>query len=212
MTAFPMQLTLIGAQNKARFSRAEYSRAIRANVRGLWSGTFDVPQFFSAMHTAISRGFTLAWYDGAEECGISPEELSIDEIRELNFRIDRENLFVVNFANAIVIGSKANGGKLTPLFTRANLWINRYDDIKNHARVLACKDKKLIWELGATEEHCRTCNALHGKVKRASIWLTAGVRPQNAPNDLLECEGWNCRCTLTPTDLPMSRGRLPSLP
>ena len=109
-------------------------------------------------------------------------------------------------------GSKENKGKLTPLLQRAQLWVNRYNDVKSEAQILACKDQKLRWDLGLTEKHCRTCYALNGKVKRASFWKKLGVRPQNAPNYLLECEGWKCDCGMVVTDEPLSRGAMPSLP
>ena len=70
------------------------------------------------------------------------------------------------------------------------LWVNRYRDVRNQAKVLACKDEKFVWRLGATENHCSTCPRLDGKVKRGSQWEKSGIRPQNPPNTELECGGW----------------------
>lgn len=164
------------------------------------------------MGRAIERGITSAWYEGAAQCGILPEELTIDEIKMMRFRISEQMNHLNSFAEAIESGSKENKGKLTPLMQRAQLWVNRFNSVVNEARVMACKDQKLKWVLGATEKHCRTCAALNGKVKRASFWKKLGVRPQNAPNPMLECEGWLCDCSLVPTDDPISRGAMPSLP
>ena len=59
--------------------------------------------------------------------------------------------------------------------------------------------QRMKWELGETEEHCETCAALNGIVAFAREWETLGVHPQDAPNNKLECGGWQCGCTLTPT-------------
>jgi hypothetical protein len=181
-------------------------------VRGFWSGELDYFAFYESFGLSIEQGLTAAWYEGAAMCGILPEELTIDEMKQLRFRIAEQMNYLAPFAEAIEAGSKANKGKLTPLFNRAQLWINRYSDVKNEAKVSACKDQKLKWVLGLTEKHCRTCAALNNKVKRASFWKKLGVRPQNAPNPKLECEGWLCDCDLVPTDEPVTRGVMPSLP
>lgn len=201
-----------GQSSKAAYSQADYARGIRSAVRGFWSGNLDYFGFYDAMYATIDRGLTLAYHEGAQQCGILPSELTIDEIRDLRFNILEQINYLAGFADDIELNSKKNGGKLTPLLTRAQLWVNRYNSVRNQAQVSACKDQKLMWELGATEQHCRTCFALNGKVKRASVWKRAGVRPQNAPNPLLECEGWKCDCRYIVTDSPITPGPLPSLP
>lgn len=199
-------------QNKARFGHSAFARGLRAAVRGYWSGALDYVMFYETFSITLEQGLTSAWYAGAAMCGILPEELSVEEVSELRYRIAEQSQHINRFAEAIERGSKANKGKLTPLLQRVQLWVNRYNDVKNEAQVMACKDQKLVWRLGATERHCRTCSALDGKVKRASFWRKIGVRPQNAPNNLLECGGWKCDCSFNPTDLPLSRGALPALP
>ena len=56
----------------------------------------------------------------------------------------------------------------------------------------------MVWVYGETE-HCETCRQLNGIVARATEWQRIGVRPQNAPNGLLDCGGWNCQCAINPT-------------
>lgn len=186
-----------------------YRRNIRAAVRGLWTGAIGGDQFSSVMRTAIDRNLTTAWDEGAAECGVRPDEYTDAEHLALAEAILKEQGFVGEFRSAIEQGSRANGGKLTPLFNRVELWVNRYNDLKNQAKALVCKDAKLEWVLGATEKHCQTCNKLNGKVKRASQWEASGIHPQSPPNENLECGGWACQCTLRVTDKPLSKGPLP---
>ncbi len=167
-----------------------YQAALRSPVRGLWTGVLDRGQFRQSMFNTIETGIIDAWNEGAKECGIAPDELSEDELNTRDERIAQERSHVSEFGQAIQDGSRSNGGKLTPLFKRLDLWTNRYRDVTNEAKVMACKDEKLVWILGPTEKHCKTCPRLNGKVKRGSFWRNAGIRPQNPPNGLLECGGW----------------------
>ena len=193
-------------------SLSDFARGIRSAVYGYWSGKTTRFDFIDSMLLAIESGYRNAWRDGAAECGIEMEELSQHERDALMSEMWKETGYVFGFADDIEAGSKANGGKLGVLHKRAELWINRYKSVYNQAQLMACEDRKFIWRLGATEKHCRSCSRLNGKVKRQSTWIASGVRPQNPPNPLLECQGWRCDCLLEVTDLPLSRGKLPALP
>ncbi len=188
-----------------------YQAALRSPVRGLWTGVLDRGQFRQSMFNTIETGIIDAWNEGAKECGIAPDELSEDELNTRDERIAQERSHVSEFGQAIQEGSRSNGGKLTPLLLRLDLWTNRYRDVNNEAKVMACKDQKLVWILGPTE-HCLSCSRLAGRVKRGSFWESAGVRPQSPPNEKLICQGWNCQCVLNPTDARISRGPLPRVP
>ena len=191
---------------------ANYRGGIRSAARGLWTGAMDYYQAFEAIDAAIRQGIPKAWYEGAKICGIDPNELSPEERMAMQTALFNELNYVNGFLMFIEDGSKANGGKWGAVAARAELWVNRYNSTVNQAKVMACADQKLQWILGPTKEHCGSCLKLHGKVKRASYWDRVGVRPQNAPNDKLECGGWKCLCDLVLTDEPLSRGPLPKLP
>jgi len=188
----------------------QYRKGLRSATRGLWNGSLDRRQFRSAMNGVIDRRLFQAWLEGAAECGIDAADLTVDEQADLAKAIREEQSNVPAFADRIQENSKVNKGKLIPLLDRINnLWVNRYRDLRNQAKTIACKDKKFIWKLGATEVHCSTCPKLDGKVKRGSVWTKAGIRPQNPPNSAIECGGWNCLCELLPTNKPVSKGPLP---
>ena len=92
--------------------------------------------------------------------------------------------------------------------SRIPMWVNRYNDVVNTAKIMAGGDKKLKWVLGPTE-HCSSCSKLAGKVKRGSVWIASGIQPQSRS---LACGGYNCQCSLQPTTDRASAGRLPSIP
>lgn len=188
----------------------DYRSALRSVTRGYWSGVIDADQFFDGARSAMNRRLEQAWNEGAAECGILPDEFTIEEQTALARAITEEMDQLPGFALRIDQNSRANDGKLGPLLTRVDgLWVNRYNDLKNRAKVLACKDQKLEWVIGPTEEHCSSCSRLNGKVKRGSAWNASGIKPQDPPNGSLACGGWRCLCELRQTNRPVSRGPLP---
>jgi hypothetical protein len=189
-----------------------FRAGIRASVRGLWNGALDEADFINAMRSAIERGLREAWITGAAECGIKPDELTQAEQFAMRQAINSQFAFLFGFATDIAENSRANGGKLGPLYQRAELWINQYNSVQGQAKLMACRDKKMIWTIDPTKDNCPSCLKLNQKVKRASFWAEREIRPQNAPNGKLECEGWKCGCSLDPTDDPLSKGPLPNLP
>jgi hypothetical protein len=168
--------------------QATYQMSIRNAVRGLWTVAFDRGQFLDLMGLAIDQGLAAAFAEGAKECGITAAEYTDAEQQALRDAMAAEEMQVLPFAEDIMANSRANGGRLGPLLQRAEMWILRYKDLVNRGRTLACSDGKFKWTLGPTE-HCRTCAALAGQVRRGSFWQSH-VLPQNAPNPKLECRGF----------------------
>ena len=143
-----------------------YRRSIRGSVRALWKGFFTLQEFAESMWDVIESGLTRAWYTGAADCGIMPDELSMDEHVALAEAILREAEWIGGFAAAI-----EQSKLLTPMFKRADIWIGRWEGVRSEARIMACADQKLEWVQGPSEEGCTSCSRLAGKVKRASLLM-----------------------------------------
>ncbi len=189
-----------------------YRSNLRSSVRGLWQGVLTTRQAKSGFNSTIDRGITQAFNEGAEECGILADELSQDELIARDNAIENQREFVSGFLAVIRKNSRSNGGKLTPLFTRTNLWVTRYEEINSTAKTMACKDQKLEWVLNPRKENCLSCRRLDGKVKRGSFWDKSGILPRVPNASYLICGGWDCGCVLVVTNKPVSRGPLPKLP
>lgn len=199
---------LDAAGEYATKSMADFGLAIRSGVRGLWKGVIDRSSFVYQMTRAIRRQLKNAWHEGAERCGIRPEELSAPEKLRLHMIIQENIGYIPGFADAIEAGSQANGGKLGPLISRAALWTSKYMQAQSLAQQMACRDQKLRWDLGRTKVHCEDCLKLNGRVYRASIWEKYDIYPKS-PN--LACGGWLCDCRFTPTNESGTPGRPPRL-
>ncbi|KKN73388.1 hypothetical protein LCGC14_0400910 [marine sediment metagenome] len=201
-------MTTVADQLVYELTLASYQGSIRAAVRGLWNGSLTEGGFVDTMTSATERGLEQAWREGAAECGIGPEDRSKEEKDALRSLQNRNLGSIRSFGTAISARGKAEGEKLGPHLTRASMWVNRYNEAKNQARAMACADQKYAWRLGNTD-HCSTCLKMADKVKRASQWAKADVRPQHSS---LECKGYRCQCEFEQTETPLSRGRIPSMP
>ena len=127
-------------------------------------------------------------------------------------RIVEEQSHIATFLTAIESADKAAGAKLGPQLERAKMWTLRAPDVQSQARTMACGDRKGEWRIDPAKANCDSCLKLNGKVKRFSFWRRVGVLPQNPPNAMLICGGFKCGCGIFPTNKPLSKGPLPSLP
>ena len=165
----------------------EYRAGIRSAVRGFWSGVGDYYWFVDAMFVVIERQIPKAYYEGAAECGITPGEITFAERLDIQRAILEQKMYVGKFADHIEQRTKALGGKLEPLFNRVEVWVQRYNEVRERAKGKACADVKAIWEYGDTVEHCRDCSNVVGRVYRMSIWDKYGWIPGSKE---LACGGW----------------------
>jgi len=180
-----------------------YRLNIRSAVRALWSGVWDYYAFIDAMSLAIERGFTQAWYEGAKIYGVNPSELTEEEHMRLTQEVNTETGFINGLGQAIMANTKVMGGKLTPLITRAELWVSGYNRVRVLGSSYAAKDQKLQFNLGMSKEHCVDCTKYNGRIYRASTWRKYDIQPRSYS---LACRGYNCLCFFSPTNAHATPG------
>lgn len=206
MKHFPHVFTLLSA--RARWMSAipdvtksydYFLRTLTHMVHSVYDGYMG-GDFIDIMASLVQGQLTRAYQEGVLETGLSIDEMTEEMQKEIEKFILSEYDFVDQFYRDIV-DAKIDGSPVDPLLIRAKMWANRYNDVKNAAirTVTALKGGKLIWMLGDAE-HCTTCLSLSGTIAFAKEWEESGFKPQSPPNPLLECQGWNCKCSLVPTD------------
>jgi hypothetical protein len=176
------------------------SRLWRAAVR-LFNGGRDA-NFLASFARSIDQQLTQAWNTGADDVGVSPDEMTPDDMAIIEAIINNENDFIDRLAGDIQADKDA--GMTRDDFdkqygARTDLWAQRYVETVNRAHMQFGAKERMIWELGSTEEHCETCQQLDGIVAFGSEWEQAHLQPQAPPNAQLACSGWRCDCRLTPT-------------
>jgi len=187
-----------------------YRRSLRQFVRGYWNGQLGAFDFFDGFANAIERNFTKAWFDGMKQWGIAPNEMTDAEKSRLKLEVNTEITYISGFADAIAKGSKENGGALSPLYDRLELWVNAYGRIMTLAGVLAAADMKGLWKYGDTIQHCASCSAYEGLVFRNSVWKKWLEPYQLLPKGKgLACRGFNCDCSIVKTSEPVRPGHPP---
>lgn len=186
-----------------------YRMNVRNAIRRFWTGNGTIDDFVEDMDRVLRLGYEDAWRTGAAVCGIKPEERTPEEQKELDKFILNHRQYIFGFGEAIEANTRAEGGALGPLMTRGELWINRYNEVKNTAASMACADMKLMWRWNPLKEHCSDCRRLNGRVYRASTWQKMDIHPQDTRPDKLDCHGFRCGCEFVQTDAPITRGRPP---
>jgi hypothetical protein len=162
----------------------------------------------------IRSQYPVAWAEGMMEVGLTPADMTARERQALQAATNAAVSAIPGLEQFIITHLRKDDLTRTYAATiapRVNIWINGYGAVANRAAAMAGKDEKLEWRLGVAE-HCTSCIRLNGKVKRASWWVNNGVLPAVPGADYLVCRGFNCKCSLNPTDKPLSRGRMPKLP
>lgn len=187
-----------------------FLRHVNGLVRGVYSGNIGgemVDIMANLVQGQLTDAYNRAWKDDGNKLPL-PDYLS----ESLTEAIAKQFSYVDQFFRDIV-DARLDKASIEPLMVRASLWANRYNEATSEAvRLMALENgDKLIWRLGETEKHCGTCSALNGKIAYAREWESAGLKPQNAPNKLLECGGWQCDCSLEPTDKRRSNNAMVDL-
>lgn len=190
-------------------SKDQFRNSLRAAARGLWSGALSAYGFPDAFGAALDKYLRQAFDDGMARYGVEPADYTDDDIEAFQKFLTGQYEHLEGLTDYIVTQHKQFGGKLETVLARVEMWANRYDEAGDIARTRAGADENIEWKLGRAE-HCETCAALSGWVKRGSYWQKLRDTEQIYPKSpRLRCNGYNCKCVLQPTRKPLSKGRPP---
>lgn len=198
-TAYTVKSALLFLGSLGFKTLDHFQRVLSAWVYDLWNSEVTEDEFINRLADLVEQQLTRAWREGMSDNGLDPDADMTEEWQEeLQNIIAAEYEHVDQFAADIVAG---RGGSVEQFQARARLWANRYTDVVNQAKLAtAGKGARMEWVYNPEKEHCDTCAALNGIVAFASEWEELGVHPQSPPNDVLECGGWRCGCSLQGTD------------
>lgn len=172
-----------------------FIRVLMDWVNDLFTGEVTEGEFVDRLADLIDQQLTRAFNEGMRANGLDPLLDMTEEYQQaLQEIIANEYQYVDAFAHDVA----TQNGSLAQFQNRAQMWANRYNDVVNQAKLLTADGAdRYEWVMGPTEKHCSTCGALDGLVATAKEWEISGFKPQG---DMLECGGWQCKCSLQPTD------------
>ena len=190
-----------------------YAKDIRGIARAVWQ---DLPIYaYATMWDTVGLGIGAAWRDGAATCGISENELSLEEKTRRDEIVMEQRSYVPGFLDWVYAHRRDGPDKLLwrDILPRTVLWANAWDRTYNEAMVRACSDQKIRWVLHGervTKEPCRDCLRLDGRIYRSSIWAKYEIYPKVSA---LACGGWRCGCSWgeVGADEKVTPGRPPNL-
>lgn len=184
--------------------------------RQLWSysleffrGEISDGEFEQSFIDAIENQLTRAWNEGADEVGVSIEEMTEDDLGVLQGLISDEIGYLTGLGVDIIDIKESTSGMdekdaldafRSQFRSRIDIWASKYGEMVNRAKIHFGGKTRLVWTLGATEEHCTTCSALNGIVAYAYEWDESGITPGESGSEVLECHGFGCDCSLQETD------------
>jgi hypothetical protein len=171
------------------------TRMITAVYNGNMGGDF-IDVMANLISGQLTQAFNQAWKDEENE-GDLPDYLTGPLEEMILSEYDH-----VDGLYKDTVDARVDKTPIDPLLVRAAMWANRWTDAYNTAVALITKEQggNMIWKLGETEQHCPECASLNGITARASEWDQLGVHPQQPPNEILTCGGWQCDCSLESTD------------
>jgi len=184
-----------------------YFRQLWNRIREYYSGELAQGQFLDSLANLVQDQITRAWRQALRQENLDPALVSSQFAQPIETMILSEFDHIDGLAADIATAKETEQGA-ERFRSRAEIWAKRYPDAVNRATLAIAEQMggKLVWRLGATEEHCETCAALNGIVAYAADWREAGVQPQSPPNTQLECGGWQCDCKLERTEARRTRG------
>jgi hypothetical protein len=184
--------------------------------RQLWSysleffrGEISDGEFEQLFIDAIENQLTRAWNEGADEVGVSVEDMTEEDLGILQGLITDEIGYLTGLGVDIIDAKESTVGMTdsealdafrTSFRSRIDVWASKYGEMVNRAKIHFGGKTRLVWRLGATEEHCTTCSALNGIVAYAYEWDQSGITPGESGSEILECRGYHCDCSLEETD------------
>ena len=198
-------LRLVEAATK---TQAYYQRVLNRAVLLFYRGEISAGEFIDIMLRLIDDQFRRAWNEGARDVGFDPRMMTQDDLFVLLERTEAEKEFILDFAGGIE-NARLEEKSVAPWQGRVSMWANRYNEVRDLARIHFGGKNRLEWVMGPTE-HCNSCRSLSGTVATAEQWNEArnsGIYPKS---NRLECGGYNCQCALQPTTKPLT-GAIPGI-
>lgn len=169
-------------------TRAEFQQEVAALIQQANADETSRRQFAGALRSALRRYGLMAFRDGMEDGGYSPESFSPTELDAFKTWLAESSGYVTGIGEELF-----KQGSTPDAEFRSDLWCNKsLDDIYYRGLMIGAPNKQATWKLGQTEQHCETCAANDGVTLTVRDWSARGMPRSHE----LACGGWKCDCDL----------------
>src|SRR3990172_10391788 len=176
--------------------RAEMSGEIHDAIYDYLTGSGYITIYKALMAAAISQAY-IETADVAYEEGGGTLPLDDETAAWARAELDAQLSFVDGlFENLRELRKEGEVNAAAEALGRANGWASGLDGFYNEAVLRGSRNQLVTWHLGATEKHCATCISLDGKRHRIS-WLIDNNYIPRKPGAGMDCNGYNCDCSIT---------------
>ena len=157
-------------------------------------------RFGIIMRNELRRFGRRAYEDGLEEGGVNPDNFDNEDNERVLELAQSQSVYVTDLGTTVYKEGVSEG----EVFRRAALWASKSLRLFLHAGInSAARNGTFMWQIGPTEEHCRSCLSANGKVAKFKTWLDRDILPGSSR---LLCGGWKCLCKFTRTDQKVTGG------
>lgn len=184
----------------------DFSKYIRSFFRVGQAQNFPGFIMRATFREELYNAGTRAYDDGMREGGANPDELDAIGQAAKNRKVGEWLALQNGYINTLV--DDINAGIVTKdnIRARSDMWVSKSLRTIFYAGMADASGEQVYdWELGATEEHCKTCLKAAGQAHTLREWMAAGIYPGA---QALECRGFNCDCKFRLSQ-GKPRGRLP---
>lgn len=184
-------------------TRSVYRSAIAQAMTEYLSTDKPSTSFKARFNRAMIEAFSAAFYRGYEETAGGLDDVDPDADAWLTSRQNSE----LGFIAELFVSLKAARGEFWRgeldsndlrllVQQRVNGYAASLDAVYNAGRMWGARNKMLIWHLGRTKEHCKTCARLNGARHRARWFVARNLIPRR-PGASMDCGGYQCGCYFT---------------
>lgn len=150
------------------------------------------------MRALVKQAVEDAYFSGLQEGGVAPDEMDETDAQNIVQLNLTQQDYVKAFSDDVRTAAKVGTAEAkNAILRRIELWTASIAAAGQAGLNSAKANEVVTWHLGATEEHCTTCNKLDGQKHRRKWFVDKNYLPRT-PGAAMDCGGWRCLCTLEP--------------
>jgi hypothetical protein len=175
-----------------------FAASLEALVKKAWSAKARARKdvLVQDMNDLLAKALRESYVVGLVQGGLDEDDMEKAD-RDYIANVWRENRqHVPDFIEA-VLAAKSEKEAQAKVIERVAVWGKTVRGMAVQALSNSKSYELVEWRLGATKEHCETCQWLHGQQHTRAWYARRGFYP-GVIGSATVCGGWECKCVLQP--------------